>query len=108
MTVTPTKVSEKIPADQAYPSDLLMIVFVDSNTGITTTKSINITNFFANVSSNVTINAVTSVANLIIKDNHTPLTSSETRLAGSIYFDSDYLYITTQNNVTKRIPLQSF
>lgn len=52
-----------------------------------------------------------TLANLPINklaEKSTPANSAVTASQGNIRFDDNYLYITTANNVTKRIPLSAF
>jgi hypothetical protein len=45
---------------------------------------------------------------VIIRRNHTPVTSTDTVTQGTIWWDSSYIYVATANNVIKRATLNSF
>lgn len=77
-------------------------VFVISDpTTLATTKKLEKTVFFSNVSR-------ISTNTLIIRGNSTPTNSTMTVTKGSMFYDDSYLYISTANNVIKRITLNSF
>lgn len=48
------------------------------------------------------------VATLLIANNATPANSSANVTHGTVWFDSNYLYVATANNVLKRVSLSSF
>ena len=48
------------------------------------------------------------VATLIVGNTTTPISSTMTVTAGSMWYDANYLYIATSNNVIKRLSLESF
>ena len=77
-------------------------VFVISDpTTLAATKKLEKTIFFSNVS-NISTNT------FIIRNKSTPSNSTMTITRGSMFYDDSYLYISTANNVIKRISLQSF
>ena len=48
------------------------------------------------------------VATLIVGNTSTPISSTISVTAGSMWFDSTYLYVAVSNNVIKRITLETF
>ena len=65
------------------------------------------------VVSQATPNAVFSnvnlqVATLIVGNTSTPISSTMTVATGSMWYDANYLYIATSNNVIKRLSLELF
>ena len=68
-------------------------------------RSISIKNLLSNNQVDVSVG---SNNNLIVSKNSTP-TSSNTVAAGkSLWWDNDYLYVVTANNVIKRVSLSTF
>lgn len=98
---TYTKVSELTALTNAASEDLLLIV--DDPSGVPTSKKITVGNFLGNVSSNVVFNA-----NVAFKYSTTPANSTITVSRGTIFYDTNYLYIAVANNTLKRIALSSF
>jgi hypothetical protein len=76
---------------------------VTGNTYTVTTSTVSFRNFTAN-------NVVVASNGVIIRTKYTPANSSisEAGTQGKISYDSNYLYVKTANNVTKRIALSSF
>lgn len=108
MTDRAKKVSELTALTAPAGEDLLIIV--DDPSGTANTKKITVTNLFNNCSANVTISnsAVLSTNTLLIRNKSTPANSTIAVTEGTFYFDADYLYIATANNVLKRVALESF
>ena len=109
-----SKVTELAALSQAVNEDLLTIVTNPNGTPVN--KKLSIKNLFANVVSNTVYNANCEVHGemhvsnsvLRISTSSTPANSTATRLHGVFTWDASWLYITTSNNVTKRIALASF
>ena len=90
------KVTEYPAATAAANSDLLLIV---TGIGTTpTTKKIAVSDFNSTVIANT----------VIITGNSTPANSTPTIVKGTLFYDSTYLYIAVDNNVLKRVTLESF
>lgn len=89
--------------------DLLPIVD-NHTTSAANTKSITVAAFLANVASNTTLSdaAVLSANTLVVRKNNTPANSSATAVAGTIWADSNYLYVAVANNLIKRVSLSTF
>ena len=94
MTDNVKKTSELLTTNGASGSD--RVVILKDPGGTPSTRTITVTNLFGN-----------SSANLVIR-NLTPANSTSNATAGTIFYDSSYLYIAVANNVIKRISLQSF
>lgn len=90
-------------------NDLLVVVDVSS---ANTTKRSTVASVIGNVANNdlVMANNVTLSANtLILRNTITPANSTALSIeGGTIFFDSNYLYIATSNNYIKRLPLSDF
>lgn len=78
--------------------------------GVTNTYQLSVTNLFTNCSSNLTVSnsAILSANTLIIRNNQTPANSTVTVTKGTMFYDSNYLYIAVSNNSLKRVSLSSF
>lgn len=123
------KITELAAANSVANSDLL--VTVTSPSGSAATKKITVQNFFGNISTTVVVNNTATVSsltttsgtvqanltingtlisnNLIVTTTTTPANSTSTTITiGSIFYDSNYLYIATANNVVKRALLSTF
>lgn len=48
------------------------------------------------------------VATLIVGNTSTPISSTISVTAGSMWYDANYLYIATSNNVIRRVTLETF
>jgi len=94
MTNNVKKTSELPTTNSASGSD--RVVILKDPAGTPSTRTITVTNLFGN-----------SSANLVIR-NITPANSTINVNAGTIFYDSSYLYIAVANNVLKRVSLQSF
>ena len=124
------KISELNEATSVANSDLLLLVTDVDNSSLIESKKIEIQNLanglFTVVSGNnitantqgniltigvndvVSVNAVTfklplTPANSTFFSNNVPLV-----LAGTMFYDVDYLYVATANNVMKRVALSDF
>ncbi len=102
------KVSELTALTAPASEDLLLII--DDPSGAPASKKITVGSFLGNCSSNVTLSnsAILSANTVIVRNSQTPANSSATATKGSIFYDSDYLYIATANNTLKRVALSSF
>lgn len=78
---------------------------VNFGTLVSSIKDINPTTSNANTSS---ANTVVARDFLFIPKKATVTNSAMEISEKQIFFDNNYLYVTTANNVVKRIPLQSF
>jgi uncharacterized protein YjiK len=88
------KVSELTQLVVAANNDLLIIEDVSANT----TKSITLTNLTKVVVANT----------LILTGNNTPTNSSVPVVKGTLFYDTNFLYIAVENNVLKRVSLEGF
>lgn len=95
----------------AAPAKDDLLVVVDSSAANTTKRS-TIATIIGNVSNNDLIMSNTSTLSantLIIRGTLTPANSSAIAVEkGTVFFDSNYLYIATSNNHVKRLPLSDF
>lgn len=88
------KITELTALTSAANNDLLIIEDVSANT----TNSITILNLTKTVIANT----------LVITGNNTPANSTITATKGTLFYDTDYLYIAVANNTLKRVALSSF
>lgn len=88
------KTSELPLANSAQLADRVLIL--KDPTGNTSTRTISVLDLFGN-----------TAANVVLQSN-TPANSSITIKKGTIFFDSTYLYIATDNNLLQRITLNAF
>jgi hypothetical protein len=102
------KVTEFTALTGAASEDLLLIV--DDPSGAPETKKITVANFLGNCSSNITLSntAVLSANAVVIRNLQTPANSGITATRGTVFFDTNYLYIAVANNTIKRVALSSF
>jgi len=102
------KVSELTALTAPASEDLLLIV--DDPSGAAASKKITVGNLFGNCSSNVTLSntAVLSANAVVVRNSQTPANSTITVTKGTIFYDSDYLYVAVANNTLKRVTLSSF
>ena len=96
------------------------VYVVDSSSGSNLPRKIKSTNIYGNVRLAATVSNTLSVSgnvsglsyvianNLMIANRTTPANSTATVPANTMWFDSDYLYVATANNVIKRVPLTAF
>lgn len=122
------KVSELTALTNVSGDDLLLVV--NDPNGTPDSRKVTVSNFFANVVSETTHKSrvnfkantiytgtvMTVSANAIFAGNvrlseDTPASNvavSEGKGKGSIWFDSDYIYVATANNTIKRAALSDF
>jgi hypothetical protein len=102
------KISE-LSAIAALSGDDLFVV-VDDPSGTAVTAKITANSLFNSYSGNVTIanTATLSTNNLIIRRNASPANSTIDVNQGTIFFDSNYIYVAVANNLLKRIELETF
>jgi hypothetical protein len=121
---TPEKVSGFPAVTSAAANSVLLIVTWPY--GIAVDNTISLTNLFGTISANVyttgtlkvdsnttlqsvTANTVTITSSLKLTTQYTPSSSSDAGIAnGSLFYDSNYLYISTATGVIKRVALGSF
>jgi hypothetical protein len=96
-----TKLSQMQQKTYADPSDMLVAYSQVSNADVL----ISVSNIFSSFSLNS--NGLTT-SNLTVTNNHTPANSSVNVSQGSIWYDTNYLYVAVANNIIKRITLTSF
>ncbi len=99
----------ELPTTTSVAANATFVV-VDNTTAVANTKQISANNLFNNSSFNVTLSntAILSANTIIIRNNQSPANSTITVSKGTIFFDTDYLYIAVANNTLKRILLTSF
>lgn len=90
------KITELPQATSVSANDILVVVTNPETLAITQRASVN--TFFSN----------TVVGALTLQNKQTPANSSITIAGGRIFFDDQYLYVATSNNVVKRILLEAF
>ncbi len=103
------KISELTALTAPSADDLLVIV--DDPSGNSATKQVTVGNFFNNAAANVTVGNTyyLSANNFVIRRRATPAASSGTSdLQGSIWFDTNYIYVAVANGTIKRAALSSF
>lgn len=88
--------------------DLLMII--DDPSGAPVNKKITLSTLFGKVPSNLVVNGtVTANTNaIIISNSQTPANSTITIAKGSVFYDSDFIYVAVNANSLKRVPLSAF
>lgn len=91
------KISELTATTSAVANDQLIIVTNTAGTAVT--KKIVVGNLFGNSSANVRIRSVTTPANSAALANV---------VAGTLLYDSSYLYVAVANGTLKRVLLESF
>ena len=108
MTNRAKKISEL--TENVSPSSDDLLVLVDSPSSNAITKKVTVGNLLGNTSANVTVSnsATLSVKNIVVRNKQTPVNSTATAPAGTIYFDDNYIYIVTATGVTKRAALTAF
>lgn len=102
------KITELTALTAVSGDDLLVIV--DNPSGTASTRKVTVANLLGNSSANVTVaNSATFSANsVVIRRQQTPANSSIAVTKGSLFWDSDYLYIAVDTNTLKRVSLESF
>jgi len=105
------KISELTAVTSANSTDYM--VLVDDTSGTPGTKRINagalLTTGLKAKFANTTISQLSVTTDKIVIDNSkTPTSSSMTITQGSIFYDTNYLYVATANNTIKRVALSTF
>lgn len=95
MTERAKKISEFPTLSGPNGNTYLVVAHTPAN-GVTNTYTLAVTTLFGNVAANV------------VMQEYTPSNSTITVAKGVAFFDSNYLYIATANNVLKRVALTSF
>lgn len=94
MTDRAKKITELTLLTSAANNDLLIVQDVSANT----TGAIALTDLTKVVVANT----------LVITGNSTPANSTPTVTRGTLFYDTNYLYIAVANNTLKRVTLSSF
>lgn len=94
MTDRAKKITELTALATAANNDLLIIEDVSANT----TKSIAIADLTKVVIANT----------FVLTGDSTPANSTVTVTKGTIFYDSDYIYVAVANNTLKRVSVTSF
>jgi len=95
MATQAKKISELTELHTATGDDFLVIV--NDPAGTPSTKKLSVKNLFGNSTVNV---ALTSIS---------PSNSTMTAVkSGSVFFDSNYIYVAVANNLVKRVALSLF
>ena len=103
------KIYELVALTAPSNDDLLVIVDSPANNAIT--KQVTVSNFLNNSQANVTVSNTyyLSANNFVIRRRNTPVSSSGTSdLQGSIWFDTNYIYVAVANGTIKRATLSTF
>lgn len=105
------KISELTAVTSANSTDYM--VLVDDTSGTPGTKRINagalLTTGLKAKFANTTISQLSVTTDkIVIQNDKTPTSSSQTITKGSIFFDTNYLYVAVANNTIKRVSLTSF
>ena len=105
------KISELTAVTSANSTDYM--VLVDDTSGTPGTKRINagalLTTGLKARFANTSISQLSVTTDkIVIENNKTPTSSTMTITKGSIFFDTNYLYVATANNTIKRVSLSSF
>ena len=103
------KISELVALTAPSNDDLLVIV--DDPSGNSTTKQVTVSNFLNNSQANVTVSNTyyLSANNFVIRRRNSPVSSSGTSdVQGSIWFDTNYIYVAVANGTIKRASLSTF
>ena len=96
------KISELDSLAAVAGEDLLVII--DSPSSSPVTKKVSVNTFF-NIANSVTVSANT----LVIRNFQSPANSTSMSVTqGTIFYDTNYMYIAVANNTLKRIALDSF
>lgn len=102
------KITELTESPTLASTDYFVVV---TDTGTTpVTKKIRVENVLNSSNANITLanTQVLSANNLIIRDDRTPVSSTDTISKGKFFFDSGFLYIAVADNLIKRVPLNTF
>lgn len=89
--------------------DLIPVVDVSA---ANTLKRATLTSVVGNIANNnltMSDNAVLSVNSLVLRSTLSPTNSGSLTIdKGTLFFDSNYLYVAVANNLVKRVALSSF
>jgi hypothetical protein len=99
------KTQELNPADQAGAQDQL-VLNVSLGDGAYQLTNITVPNFLSNLP-----DGVVSIDQLVVRQTSSPdipLSSNTAAMPGTIWWDSDFLYIAVANNQVKRAALTTF
>lgn len=104
-----SKQISELPTATSVAANATFVV-VDNSTAVANTKQISANNLFNNSAINITLSntAILSANTIILRNNQTPANSTITVQKGSIFFDTNHLYIAVANNTLKRIALTAF
>ena len=97
---------DDLPTANGFSSDDLFIVLNDP-AGVPGLRSIAAANLFGNITIAVVSSNTFQANGYINTDKRTPANGTITSAQGRIWFDDSYLYVTTSNNVTKRVALSA-
>lgn len=100
VNVAAVKLSELPVKTTLVANDKFLVLA--TNTSPMVTSVISVENALANT------NVKMSPLVLVLRDKRTPANSAITIAGGTAFFDDDYFYISTANNVIKRIALTAF
>jgi len=105
------KISELNLLQSANSTDVFVVV--DDTSGTPVTKKMNVgrplTQGLKGRFANTTISQLEITGDrVVIQNDKTPSSSTQTITKGSFFFDTNYLYIATANNIIKRVALSSF
>ena len=105
------KISELGLLTTANSADLLVVV--DDAGGTPTTKKMNVgkplTQGLKARFANTTISQLDITGDrIVIQNTKTPSSNTQTMTVGSIFFDTNYLYVAVANNTIKRVALSVF
>ena len=87
-----------------------LLVVVDDPSGTPTSKQVTVGTLFGNVNTGLKVNgSVEANTNgIIISTSQTPASASATGTAGTVTWDSDYVYVCTATNTWKRAALSTW
>lgn len=102
------KISELQELASPAGDDLLVIV----DTSGSSTKYVKVSTLMANSDASITVSnaAVLSANTLIVRNDNTPIASTGALgiAKGTIFFDTNYLYVAIADNTLKRVALSTF
>ena len=102
MSNTGVKTSEIPSVNSVSTADKVILVTDVSSSPVTKTTTVG--TLFSN-----TANLQVIAKTLIINNTATPSNSTATTIqGGTVFFDNNYIYIATSNNIVKRVALSSF
>lgn len=95
----------------ATSNDFIVLLVGNTTGGNTyTTTKISVNTFFSNTTVDMmtTANNKLSSNNFILRNQSTPANSTINIEKGTVFWDTNYLYIAVANNTLKRVALSSF